>query len=154
MAGLRTWRLGNVPDKLGDYFQIAVEEANALYTKPEFGGVYHPFSEDWHEPRDKHCSVCIAGAMIGKVVNDSEELVVPAEFIHPDQKKLLALDDVRLGRVQRAISRWTRADPKEEVLEELNKTCGEMIAWEGLDEWKEVYPTLLQRAAHYKAQGV
>jgi len=64
------------------------------------------WDRDWHTLRNKTCMVCMAGAVMAKSLLASwGETYKPNDFDHDTEKKLMALNEFRLGGIHTALVR-------------------------------------------------
>ncbi len=92
-----------LPDKLSALVQHALADLRLCEADP----AYAIHMNDWHSPSTffKNCEVCLAGAVMAKTLeSDSREYTVPDNFITGLEYKLYAINALRRGQVDLALS--------------------------------------------------
>ena len=99
-----------LPDKLSDLILVAIADL----TKAERSPRYRIDMATWHRP-NAQCAVCLAGAVMAFTLRIPKE-----QHILPDhtstkhsRSKLLALDEIRCGRVRWALNTMGIKPPPE-----------------------------------------
>lgn len=153
-----TWVLVPLPEKLSQAFRTAIAECDRLIRGID--SEYSPWSEEWHEPNRKNgkCNICIAGALIARTIKDPQEgfdvACLDDDFSTEDALKLKAIDDMRMGRIRRALMRWYRKIPSKDTVERLDALgCSAALYWGNFREWEDCKPQLRNRADIYLSKG-
>ena len=87
-----------LPDKPSDLAELALRDMRKAIKSPR----YHIHMGGWHIPNET-CAVCAAGAVMAFTLGAShDEHILPGCFSYLIKHKLLAIDCLRLGDVDRA----------------------------------------------------
>lgn len=90
-----------LPDKLSDLIDVALRDLELCEADPR----YRIFMGDWHQPfSETVCNVCLAGAVMAKTRNFPRSADIDNIDYVPDANKYRALDAVRVGDVDEALS--------------------------------------------------
>lgn len=81
-----------LPNKPSALLQLALDDLERCEKDPH----YEIYMGEWHSPGDKHCLVCMAGAVIAKTLEcDRFNEVTPCLLDHDNSQKLRAIDAFR-----------------------------------------------------------
>lgn len=131
-----------LPDTLSDLIDLAIKDARGLDRE-----LYTPDYGEWHTYSylDESCSICLAGAVIaGSLRMSPRRNTHPDHFSHATGHCLLALEDVRMGNIGRAIARVRRGEKytKEHEIDIQNRIlhiCGNshqfFVSWKGFEDF-------------------
>lgn len=93
-----------LPNKLSALIRMALIDLG----KVERSKRYTVNMQVWHQPCGELCAVCLAGAVIAKELGVSPEVSVdPLEYSHEIKSKLFALESVRTGQIEDAVTELT-----------------------------------------------
>ncbi len=128
----------NLPDKLSELILVALEDLEACEADPK----YKINMDVWYEPKGKRCHVCFAGAvMANKAPKVNLSAGLGPEFFGAEEDKFLALEEIRRGNFEGAISLLYKKHPKEFGLpSDFNEThepgIGRFSYKRNLPKWK------------------
>ena len=146
--GEQTIKLPALPPRLGEAVQEAVKLTQKVLN--EKGVLYKAFSEDWHEPKEGRCRICLIGGLLAGKYDDPLECITPDDMDSLHRFKALAIDCVRLGKIEQAIMHWKHKPPFPNDLAMLKKLgCDEPITWFGKEEWEQAHPLITKRGRLY-----
>ncbi len=87
-----------LPDKLSSLITVALKDLERV----ERSKKYKVYMENWHVP-NSHCSVCLAGAVMSRVVSPKQRVGYLEIFDNLLWNKFNALNYIREGRVRSAL---------------------------------------------------
>lgn len=118
--------MSQLPDKPSELIRLALSDLEKCEADPR----YSIDMERWHKPNGT-CAVCLAGAVMAQtcgvpVDND----VSPHSCMGGDTKKLMALDDFRVGFVDSAVGKLGHILPHNFQLDDQDEGYRDMPLYE------------------------
>lgn len=126
--------MAELPNKLSALLRIAVQDAQKCEALP---AEYELRMSYWHSPRtDGPCQVCMAGAVMAQSLGFERNRFIksgPLEF--ENGKALMAIDDLRTGKVHEAARRIgiELTDEQQDICASVEQTIRDAYEAEGYD---------------------